>query len=996
MEQLKSGIYTIPAGVAFARSLSAYMLEKAKDQPELLSETRVLLPTRRACRVLQEAFAAHHSEGGLLLPRMQPLGDVDEEELSLSIAGLSGTDRPDLSLPPALSSLRRQVLLARLILARGDFNQGVDQALALAKALGHLMDQIYTENLDMADLVNLVPEEFSDHWQITLKFLEILSIEWPKILAEQGVIDAADRRNRLILALCEYWSANPPETPVIVAGTTGSIPATAQLLKTVLSMPKGVVVLPGLDQDMDPESWDSLDETHPQFGIKQILGRLGVSRHDVDIVPGCEPPDDLHPRYVVAREMMRPAETSGRWAELSRVDIEGAFDGVSSYICDNETHEAGVIALALRQVLEESEKTGCFITPDRLLARRVTTALRRWGVEIDDSAGRSLLQTSLGSYLLLLPRVCIGNAAPKDVLALCHHSLARFGLSPQDKTTGLSALDESLRGAKPAAGFEGLRGFVEERERISETVRTRALSFLDVLEEKLSDFCARYGYSGASFSFLSLVQAHLQIAESISAYEGQDGCEALWGGVDGQAASSFFADILQQLSVMPEVNLEEYEGALTLFMRDVTLRPAYGTHPRLQILGQLEARMVDADLVVLGGLNEGTWPPDAGADPWMSRPMRKDFGLPGLERSIGLAAHDFVQGFCARRVVMTRAKRSGSAPSVPSRWLQRLDAVMQAADIQGDDVFEAPDVLQWARDLDATEEFSPVQRPAPTPPASARPRRLPVTQIETWLRDPYSVYAKYVLNLKKLDEVEQSVDAALRGTMLHSILDRFVQENPDEMPEDAVQILHEFAREEIKGSHEEESVWSFWWPRFSKIACWYEGQEREHRQYARPLKTEVKGQMSFAAEAGDFVLHGTADRIDKVRASGDAIVLDYKSGGTFSPARMMAGDLPQLPLEALILKSGGFEGLAPMEACALGYWVMSGGREAGGVKMLEDGVGDLLQDTEEALQNLVRVFDDGDVPYLSLPRSDKLPRFNDYLHLARVQEWAALDDEEAA
>ena len=283
MKAQQKTLYTIPAGVPFAKALAQKLLKDTEGSPEKLAQIRILLPTRRACRVLREAFLQMSDGRPLLLPRMQPLGDIDEEELSLSLAGEEGAAQL-LALPPAISPLRRQLELARLVAARPDFKQGPDHALALAGALSRLMDQIYTQNLNLHDLHKIVPDDFAEHWQITLKFLEILSEAWPLHLQQNGLMDVAERRNRLILALSRLWQENPLAFPVIAAGSTGSIPATADLLSTIAGMKSGSVILPGLDKDMDEESWAALEAHFTQPHLVEwmrTLGEVGVVSRDI-------------------------------------------------------------------------------------------------------------------------------------------------------------------------------------------------------------------------------------------------------------------------------------------------------------------------------------------------------------------------------------------------------------------------------------------------------------------------------------------------------------------------------------------------------------------------------------------------------------------------------------------------------------------------------------------------------------------------------------------
>ncbi len=969
------GIYNIPAGVPFMRCLAAQLLQETKNDPGALAGYRILLPTRRAARILREAFLQQTGGAPLLLPRMQTLGDIDEEELSLAMASPAETENL-LNLPPALLPLRRQVLLAQAIAAMGGYAQDHAQAMNLAASLGRLMDQVYTEGLDIKDISAIAPPEFAAHWQISLQFLSILAERWPEILKEQGVIDAADRRDRLIRALALHWQDTPPQTPVIAAGSTGSIPATALLLQVVAKLPQGRVVVPGLDMDIPPEDRTALGETHPQYGLQNLLQQL---KGPVQEWP-CPEADSVTPaaRRALAGELMRPASSSAAWTDLghnkqAQSRFGEALRNLHLVNCANEREEAAIIALAMRQSLETKHKTAALITPDRVLARRVAAACRRWGIEIDDSAGQPLTATKAGSFFRLLLQASCESYTPVALLALLKHPLCRLeGLDS-------AALDHALRGIRPAAGIKGLR------ERLESTNAQAALRTLRIIEPVLNRFTCALNPVNLN-GFKMMLQEHIGTAEILA------GPESLWTGDDGEAAAQFFANLLAEADLLPAMDLASYASILESLMHSVTVRPAYGTHPRLAILGQLEARMTDADLVILAGLNEGTWPPDPGADPWMSRPMRARFGLPGHERHIGLAAHDFVQGFCAANVLLTRAERQGGAPTVPARWLQRLETVLHAAHIDPEALEGSPLPAQAAA-LDRPDRIQSVRRPEPRPPVAKRPRELYVTRIETLMKDPYAVYARHVLKLKKLDPLEKDIDAAERGQVMHRVLNRFVSTHPDRLPPDADLILTRMADEEIAARPDDPAEWSLWKPRFEKIAEWLAAHEAKWRMDAFDPKTELEGAAILSLPGGDFRLAARADRIDRLR-SGGAAIIDYKSGSAPGAKKIRSGESPQLALEGLILTGGGFAGVQAGTVEKLCCWKLSGGAEAGEVIEVSENMAALIEATRQGLVDLVNAFDDEATPYYSLPRPDNAPRFSDYKHLARVLEWTALGDSE--
>lgn len=963
--------YYVPAGVPVTTALAQALFSEYESGPEKLAECKILLPTRRSCRALREAFLRRSGGHPLILPVMQPLGDVDEDELGL--LGFGGFEN---RLPPAMSRLERQIILTRLVAQKEGFKGRANQAVALAGELGRLLDQIYIEGLSFDALSSLVPEEYSAHWQITIKFLGIVLEEWPEILKERGVMEEAQRRSELLRMLARSWSENPPRFRIIAAGSTGSIPATAELLSVIADLPRGEVILPGLDKDIDEESWEALDETHPQFMMKRLLEKSGMDRTNVALWPGLG--ENLagknKKRRTLAREIMRPAQTSYLWQDCHFKEKD---TDVRRYECRGQQEEALVIAMLLRQALEKGEDyTAALVTPDRELARRVAALCRRWNIEIDDSAGQPLSETGTGILLRLLMRACIERVSPVSLLSLLKHELTGTGLKIEDYRACVRALDKSLRGNKPRPGFEGLR---------SKKLKDQERRLLDHLETILGPLLELREQNESSFN--DWLEAHVRAAEDLCSIEN------LWSGDDGEAAARFLSELRERAHEFPLLGAEDYLGALEQLMGDIDVRPKYGMHPRLSIFGQLEARHIDADLIILGSLNEGSWPPDTGYDPWMSRPMRREFGLPAAERRTGQSAHDFVECFCSGEIVLTRSRKVDGAPAVPSRWLQRLDTVLEASKIDPEAI-RKKDFLTYASLIDKAEAVKSYDRPEPRPPQEKRPRRFSVTDIEKWLADPYYIYAKRVLNLYKLDPLEKPFDVIDRGNILHKTLERFVNDYPGDLDENARESFIDIAREELSEYTHNEEVWELWWPRITRIAGWFISHENQWRQRARPLKNEAKGLHTVELPGGKVELKGKADRIDLFHEGGAAII-DYKSGSAdkHKASAIKSGKLPQLPLEAWMLANGAFDGAHTVEVKALCYMVLTGASDPGKFEMHEaDSLSELANETGNSFCALVRAFDDGSVPYYAVPRPDHPPQYNDYEHLERLKEWVALGE----
>jgi ATP-dependent helicase/nuclease subunit B len=990
-------VFTIAPTRPFVDVLAAGVLARHGTDPLTLADVTILLPTRRACRTLREAFLRQGDGRALLLPRMIPLGDVDEDELTLAGSPMIGEDLTDL--PPAIDPLRRQLLLARLIQARppepGEDTPTPEMAAHMARELATLLDRVQTERLSLERLAALPPDRYATHWQITVRFLEVLSQAWPAVLAAEGTMDPAARRDRLMTAQAEAWRQAPPKGPVIAAGSTGSIPATADLLAVVAGLPDGAVVLPGLDRAMDDESWRALEWTHPQFGLRRLLERLGVERRHV---PDWPAPDAVTAHYpgVGARqrwvaEAMRPAETAHVWHGADPLPAE-ALSGVTRVTCPGPREEAETVALMMREALEMEGRTAALVTLDRDLARRVAVLLGRWGLSVDDSAGQPLAVTPPGAFLRLLATAAAEGLAPGPLLDLLRHPLAAGGNDIGRFRNDVRWLERRvLRGPRPAPGLDGLRATAHQRG-VAEP--SGILRLLDRLERCLGPFLAMM--DGPAVPLAALVKVHMEAAEALAATRTEHGAMRLWAGDAGETAATFAAELADSADGLPPITPRDYPGLLEALMVGRVVRPPQGGHPRLSILGPLEARAWHADLMILGGLNEGSWPPAVEADPWMSRPMQAAFGLPAPEQRVGLSAHDFVQAMGAPSVALTRAERVEGTPTVPSRWLLRLDAVATATGLGEAWAAAAQGPwLAWAARLHAVEAAPPVPPPAPTPPVESRPERLSVTRIEAWRRDPYAIYAQYILGLEALDDLDQPLGVREFGTLIHAALERFRLDWPTALPPDPEGALIAIGRDVFADTLADPHAAAFWWPRFERTAAWVADQERKRAETLARVHVEVKGQMALSGTDKPFTLTGTADRIEAL-TDGRRVIVDHKTGPPPSKKEVAAGYAPQLPLEAVMLAAGAFADVPAGPVAGLEYWRLKGAREAPGEIR---GVGGddptaLAAEALAGLTALVNLYARPETPYPARPVPDKAPRYSDYGHLARVGEWAAAGDEE--
>jgi ATP-dependent helicase/nuclease subunit B len=973
-------VYTIPPHRAFADALAAGLIARHGREKTGLARGIVLVPNNRAARAVQDAFV-RRSDGGLLLPRLVPVGDPELDER------IGGMLEPlgEAPIPPAVEPARRLMLMGRLV----QRHRGCDaaEALRLAADLARTLDQLLIEEVDPARLASFAEEvpELSIHWQKSLDQLRLILADWPALLAASGRIDLARRRNLLLDAVARRWRGRPPPGFVCAAGITTAAPAVARLLGTVARLPEGMVLLPGLDLALPQAEWDALGphepdgetgrrppsiETHPQYQLKLLLDRMSVARGEVERWGWGGGRDAPAARSRAIAHAMAPARFTEKWQRLT--PAERRLTGVRGLELADPAEEAQAIALALREALEEPGRTAALITPDRGLARRVSAHLKRWGIEADDSAGRPLSQMPPGTLLLAAANAAAERFAPVALLALLKHPLVMAGGDRLGWLDGVRLLDRMLRGPRPAAGLDGIAVHLAREGGRDGDLREAAASWWGDVMPLLRPLGA------VTESEASLADLLGAVREAASALAGA----AAWAGPAGRAAAEMLGDYEAAAAEGPErIQAAQLPSLFEGLLANVAVRPPYGQHPRLFIWGLIEARLQHADLLVLSGLNEGTWPALPAPDPWLAPRLRADLALPSLERRIGLAAHDFAQALGAPRVLVTRARRDARAPAIASRFWLRLEAMTGG-------LTRSPQLRTWARAIDRRAgEPMPAARPAPAPDPAVRPRTISVTEVDRLKADPYAFYARKMLALMALDPVDADPTPAWRGSAVHDVLEAWMKEDdcdPARLRVRADALLDSQAAHPL--------MRALWQPLLTEaidfIADQVEANQREGR---RPLAAETWGAIDIAGVR----LGGKFDRIDRMTGGGLAII-DYKTGQPPAKKAVGAGYSLQLGLLGLIAERGGFPGIEGAAAC-FEYWSLArcpSGERAGRRGFVASPIGgrnglDAAEFTALAAVHFIAAAEawlTGSEPFTAKLHPEYAP-YGDYDQLMRRDEW---------
>ncbi|WP_323763864.1 double-strand break repair protein AddB [Marinovum sp.] len=957
-------VFGLPPGVDFPQALVAGLLARTEGKPpEALARVELIVNTERMRRRIRAIFDAGPPRA---LPRIRVLSEVAPPWTA--------------DIPEPVSPLQRRLELVQLVSGLLEAQPDMAPRAALfdlADSLAGLMDEMQGEGVTPADIDALDVTDQSGHWQRSRDFLSIVQRFFDP---ETDAPDGTARLRMITEALVAHWQTDPPDHPVILAGSTGSRGAASLLMQAVAHLPQGAVVLPGFDFDMKPANWAALDqalvsEDHPQYRFAKLMRALGRAPEEVHLWHRTAAP--CPPRNRLISLALRPAPVTDAWlAEGPKLTgLDQACADVTLIEAQSRREEALTIALRLRQAAEDGQ-SAALITPDRQLTRQVTATLDRWGIIPDDSAGIPLQLTAPGRFLR---HVAALFAAPLDapaLLTLLKHPLCHSGEGRNDHLRLTRDLELRLRRhGPPFPDAEMLRGFAEDRKAPD-------------WGAWLTQLCGQDGRGPMPLT--EWLERHRALAEALAAGHTRDGAGNLWVQVAGIETLALIRKLEEAAPHGGTLSARDYVDLFGAVLGREEQRDRDLGHPHIRIWGTLEARVMGADLLILGGLNEGSWPEPPSPDPWLNRVLRDKAGLLLPERRIGLSAHDFQQAVGAREVWLTRSVRSDDAETVPSRWLNRLTNLLRGLGPAGREAHagmraRGHDWLALAHAVEKVTPTAPAPRPSPKPPVAARPTQLSVTEIKRLIRDPYAIYAKHVLRLRPLDSLAKAPDALLRGIIAHKVLEDFVGASVKDPGRLSRSELLATTAQVLGDEVPWPSARAMWQARVARVADGFIEDEAARQADALPIRFEVKGAREIARLG--FRLTCEADRIDRSREDGQLLLYDYKTGKPPGPAEQKHFD-KQLLLEAAVAEAGGFDGLEPAQvarAVYLGLGSTPKNREA-----------PLAEAPPAAVwaqfETLIARYMEESQGFTARRAMQKADDTGDYDQLARFGEWELTDD----
>lgn len=1013
-------IFNISPRYPFLDVLATYVIETAKEKDLNIANDIILLPTRRACRHLKDLFFKLSHNDAVLLPTILPLGDIDEN-------GIASLDYENKSLDESklkpISQIERNLLLACLIEKASEDEISKEQAYSLAVDLAHLMDTVEMEKLSFNNIQNIFPEKYAVHWQKVISFLNIIKDNYPKILKENNLINPIERKVIHINKQIEYWKSFPPKGRIFAAGSTGSLIPIADMLRFIANMENGFLILPGLDKNLSDSDFNVLlqdypnsHQNHPQYGLIKLIDSLHLKISDVEELPLYKDYDVIDAdREFLATNIMLSWDMQEDWHKLPKLK-QDILDNVSVLDLKTNTDEVLAIACLLRKCVAEN-KRGILITPDRKIAKSVSNELRRWNITVDDSAGCYASDTVTGNYIILILKLIYDNFSPYSLLAVLKHKYTHLGYDKAELDNlvlllenqwlrnhfGLDSLDDiiSLEDTILKENEDRINSISDEKlspDKKIEKIKQFKKDVLSVkfLLNKISEITLEFQNlmnDSKQYHLFDLLEKHLQLVDTFVLSDSNDKNLLLWDSELHMNLSEELSSLLKSLKEIKEKDTSidlfttsAYFTFISNYLASDSLRQTTGVNPNIAIMNSIEARLMDADMFILAGLNEDTFPSLTAEDPWMSRPMKSEFKLPLPERKIGLSSHDFVEFFCKKNVVLTHAQKVDGANTVPSRWLTKFEAIREITKLPFKQQL-AKEVLSWLNSFNTDMVAHLYPQPEPCPPVFARPTELSATWIEKWIRDPYIIFAAKILKLEKLKDINPVVGVAELGTLIHDSLEEFVKSD--------MQTAEELEKLMLKKSlpYKKLQQIDFWDAKFKVVASWFV----KHKQSLKNLEkiiTEVKGEYDFPELNKNFKMTAKADRFD-LFTNGTACVYDYKTGTPPKTQDVKDGYSPQLPIEAIIFNRGGYKDAGVPEHFYINSlkYIKLTGSENGKETVFDSDIETLLNNTYSILVEMINSYYNNDNPskYTSRPNQSKvghsIEEYSEYTHLARVKEW---------
>jgi ATP-dependent helicase/nuclease subunit B len=935
------------------------------------------MPNRRSANALRTVFLEEIESGSRILPSIEAIGDLDEKAIVLS-----GVDSD--SLLEYLKSQKTSLEIGyRLLLLRETMlnysHSSIEQAMGLSKELDVFLRDIENYEIDFSKLDNLVGEDLAIHWQQILDFLKNFGTRWQDLLNKHNIASTYGNRVSSVRFYEKILKKVGLKNPLLMVGNFEPSESTLNLMKTLLKCDNAYLIFKGLENVMTAEECQSIDETHSHFLSEKTLEKLALDKRSMVNLRYPEYKtignDSLQSLYI----SMLPPELTYRWQNNDKIcELKHI-----QYIECREIHdELNLIMVYLLDHIAKNGLKNIALVANQELSQRLELLLSYWNIPFNNNYGKKFILHGVVRYLMLIVEVYNENYRANKLLSLLKNNFTRFGYDREKLLKNIQLFEEYiLHNGVNRNGMESYR--VNLRSVENEQTREDLTEFFDRIESYFAIL------DGKNLPLEKLVQNHLQLAEKLAGSVENDGADILWHSEESgeKVRELFYGELLLQSKYFGNSNIADYEYILNFLISERSYSDDYSLYPAVNITSVQEAQLINYDLVIIANLNDGANPMNTPPDPWMSRKMRIDLGLPPRETEIGKSYFNLIQLVAQKKVLLTRSRNVDGTPSIKSRFLQRLETMLHCnglglatneAIVRG---FQKYHSFEYNLENNIYKV-----RPQPKPPVNLRPRNLSATNIDLLNLNPYDIYVKKILALKKTNPLEKENIHARVGIILHSIFERYSRdyEKYRRSGSGALALLvkdtldHSFANDQL--------LTELYYDRVLETTRYFIELDERSRKENYSITLEDWNECDLGA-GKNFFLSARIDRMEKLNNS--MRIIDYKTGTAPSKTDIICGWRLQLPVEALILSKS----RPGIDIESLQYWLVK--QKNCKVTEINDGekmrgtnniilIRELVKKTEEFVMKLVDLFDNEFTGYTATNRNS---HYSDFNHLSRLEEW---------
>jgi ATP-dependent helicase/nuclease subunit B len=959
----KPNIFNIPANYHFFESLFDWLQENFSDR---LSEVKIFLPNRRSCRQLTQIFI--EKKLNAFLPKIKAISDLSYEDF-FDLPADSETKNiiDDLLQIKVISGIDHLFFLTKEIEKLSVFGSEIEfnQAFKISLILKDLFDEIERAEIDLKKLTEIDDSDLSSHRQLTLDFLKNFQVQIKNSLLKENIFFTTSYQNFIVEKFTELLQKNGSKTPLVIAGSTGSMSFGKKLIKAISQQKNGYVVLHSLLADK--KNFGA--ENHPQFFLNQLLGFLEIEKNSVKKIAKENFLLSSNNRLDLLSLLMLPSFESLKWQNVQAYlnektaieDLEKNFKLIET---KNEIEEAKIIALILAESTTQKKKSAV-ITNNRKLADLLKLELQKTSLPFNDTRNLGVFNSKLINFLLLILELIESEFNSHSLLAtlknpLCYHS--------QNKEIIADFEIKILRQERLKPGIDGIKEklkIVDQKE----------------LNNFFEDFCSKLiihpkpveGHDERYFnkfdmakSLSSKIQDLIKITENLSKKSWQKLLEEEPAQIE---LFEFFEELKSQNNL--KISDNNFLASLKDLLTQISFFEKSDATSSIQILSTIEARLLNYDLVIIASLNEGEFP-EIETDNWLGKKIRKDLEIERSAKKTGQNAYDFCNYLSNQRIVLTRSEVRNGATLIASPFLLKFRTLCQKI---GANLNSGEEYFNFLKNSQSNESKLARQETNPKPKIEFRPKKLSITEISKLISDPYTIYAKKILELRELEKIDHESSYAEFGSFVHKALEDFIK-NPhqNDFLEKSEEIFTKyFFSEEAKLT---------WLPKFKNIFVDFLRKNEEFSDYKNYVEIPVK------IKIGENLISGKIDRLIS-NETGLVQIFDYKTGEIPTKKSVTSGAEPQLTIAMLAIVEGLIESELKNvdldKIDSLNYWKLSASSGSEIKEMCDKNseIKILYSAAKLGLAKLFEYFSDKENGYISAPNKKNYKK-NEYSHLARI------------